>query len=121
MADVKELNGEIVLSLFGHESLEDVDNALLKYVNETMESNAAGILVKYPVVNDGNKIGFVTIELTSTERIFEHYTLSGQKLFNEFKVLDFYSGAYGTYGTSKPVTKYWPYSANMLKRIIQQN
>jgi len=96
MAGVKELNGEIVLSLFGHESLDEIDDALLKHVNETMEGNAPGILVKYPVVNAGNKIGFVTIETTINERIFEHYTLSGQKLFNEFKVLDFYSGAYGT-------------------------
>ena len=95
MADVKELNGEIVLSVFGNESLDEIDDALLKHVNETMEGDAPGILVKYPVVNAGIKIGFVTIETTSTERIFEHYTLSGQKLFNEFKVLDFYSGAYG--------------------------
>ncbi|MCG7556332.1 hypothetical protein [Pseudoalteromonas sp. Of11M-6] len=99
MADVKELNGEIVLSLFGYESLDDIDDALLKHVNEAMENNAVGIKVKYPVVNSGNKIGFVTIETTSTERIFGHYTLSGQKLFNEFKVLDFYSGAYGTSST----------------------
>lgn len=99
MADVKELKGEIVLSLFGHESLEEIDDALLNHVNETMENNAVGIKVKYPVVNSGNKIGFVTIETTSTEQIFEHYTLSGQKLFNEFKVLDFYSGAYGKSST----------------------
>ena len=96
MAEVKELNGEIVLSLYGHESLEQIDDALLKYVNETMESNAPGILVRYPVVNDANHIGFVTIEITSSEYIFEHFTPKGQKLFNEFNVLDFYSGAYGT-------------------------
>lgn len=96
MADIKEFHGEIVLSLFGYESLIDIDDALLKHVNETMESNATNTLVKYPVVNDGNKIGYVTIEITSTECIFEHYTLNGQKLFNEFNALDFYSGAYGT-------------------------
>lgn len=95
MADIKRIDGELVLSLYGHESLDDIDDALLKHVNETMENNAIGILVKYPVVNAGNKIGYVTIETTSTGRVFEHYTLSGQKLFNEFKVLDFYSGAYG--------------------------
>lgn len=96
MAEVKELNGEIVLSLYGHESLEEIDDALLKHINETMESNAIGILVRYPVVNDPNHIGFVTIEITSEEYIFEHFTLNGQKLFSEFNVLDFYSGAYGT-------------------------
>ena len=95
MADIREINGEIVLNLFGLETLEQINDALLKHANETMEVNAVGIQVEYPVLNAGKKIGRVTIEASSTEYIFEHYTLCGKKLFNEFSALEFYSGAYG--------------------------
>ena len=44
MADIKEINGEIVLSVFGHESLEEIDDALLKHVNETVENKFGCII-----------------------------------------------------------------------------
>lgn len=99
MAKIISTSQGIVLQVSGNESAADLEETLLDHAQSTMANNAPGISVEYPVIEKNEirdeQIGWVSITITDSEFVLQHYSIERTELAAAWNAHDFYRGEYG--------------------------